>query len=169
MLLVHTTQAARPLGAGIGAHQVAPFRFSLQRVLDIRQQQEEQARLDVAQAQARYQHQVAVTEAARSRQAEHKDAWLRQSQRGVNKHEFWLHQTYAVSLERDVQTAEAEMLQLAKELNARRRVLVERAKATKLLEKLKLRQGIRHAEEEQLQERKQLDETATIRYRPADF
>ncbi|AGW13038.1 flagellar export protein FliJ [Megalodesulfovibrio gigas] len=148
---------------------MAPFRFSLQRVLDIRQQQEEQARLEVAQAQTRYQRQVAVTEATRTRLTDHKEAWLKQCQQGVNKHEFWLNRTYAVSLERDVQAAEAEMLQLARELNAKRRVLVERAKATKLLEKLKLRQGMRHAEEEQLQERKQLDETATIRYRPADF
>ncbi|GAB7079476.1 flagellar export protein FliJ [Megalodesulfovibrio paquesii] len=148
---------------------MAPFRFSLQRVLDIRQQQEEQARLEMAQAQARYQKQVAVTEAARSKLAFHKDYWLQRCKQGVNKDDFWLNQMYTFSLERDVQAAESVMLQLAKELNAKRRALVERAKAVKLLEKLKLRQGIRHAEEEQIQERKQLDETATIRFKHADL
>lgn len=146
-----------------------PFVFSLQRVLDIRQQQEEQARLEVAKAQIRYQDQVARTEQRSQALQAHMAAWREKSQKGVNNNDLWLHQTFAVSLERDVQEAESLQIELAKNLNAKRRELVQRAKETKLLEKLKERQGIRHAEEEAQQERHQLDEMSTIRFRPSNF
>ncbi len=146
-----------------------PFTFSLQRVLDIRQQQEEQAKLEVAQAQARYQDAVAATERIRESLQAHTDEWRRKSEAGANTNEFWLFQTYATSLERDVHESEARQIELAKELNAKRRELVQRSKETKLLEKLKLRQEQRHAAEEQRLEQGQLDEMSTIRHQPATF
>lgn len=146
-----------------------PFQFSLQKVLDVRAQQEEQARLEMARAQQAYQRQVEVVEQTRADLAAHKERFRQRAEKGCNADEFWLHQRYAVRLEQLVQEAESTMLQLAKELNARRRALVEKAKERKLLEKLKQRQGVRHAQEAQLEEQKRFDEMATIRFQPPDF
>jgi flagellar FliJ protein len=143
-----------------------PFHFSLQKVLDYRSQLEEQARMALAQAQAAYAEQVRRTESLRKRLAEHERNLYHDNQ--VNADELWLWRNYRQRLLDELRSAEARMLELAKEVNRRRREAVERSKDKKLLEKLKTQQALRHEQEEQYQEQKAFDETATLRYQSRD-
>lgn len=144
-----------------------PFRFSLQRVLDYREQLEEQARLALAKAQHAYTAQSEQVKVLRQALAEHEGSLYAKG--APTAEELWLWRAYKQRLSQDLGQAEARLLDLAKKLNACRREAVERSKERKLLEKLKQNQAERHAQEEQYREQKEYDEMATLRYQPRSF
>ncbi len=141
------------------------FIFSLEKVLDYRAQLEEQARLQLAVAQRAYQEQVARVSGLREALARHERS-LNADDGPLSAADIWLWRNYKERLFQDLAKAEATMLDCAKELNKCRREAIVRSKDRKLLEKLKTRQAIRHAEEHKLAEQKEHDEMATLRYQP---
>ncbi len=144
-----------------------PFRFSLQRVLDYRQQLEEEARLELARAQRAYQSLVARVRSLRESIDAHEKA-MYQGER-ITPQDMWLWRAYRERLDADLQQAELEMLQQAKVVNRTRRALVNRAKDRRLLEKLKQNKMVRHVHEEAHREQKENDEIATLRYQRDAF
>ena len=144
-----------------------PFRFSLQRVLDYREQLEEQARLVLAKAQQAYQAQSDLVKSLREKLAAHEAGLF--SKGAPSPQEMWLWRNYKQRLSGDLAKAETKLLALAKELNTRRREAVQRSKERKLLEKLKQNQATRHAQDEQHREQNEYDEMATLRYQPRAF
>ena len=64
---------------------------------------------------------------------------------------------------------EERLLELAKELNKRRREAVAAARDHKLLEKLKQKQAAKHVKEEERKEQNEFDEMATIRFKPQNI
>lgn len=138
------------------------FHFSLQRVLEYREQLEEQAKLALAKSQADYRGQVGVVERLRKRLEEHTASTGGQA--SANADSMWLWRNYRNGLVQDLGEAETVMLQLAQVLNKARREAVARSKERKLLEKLKTNQLLRHEEEQKFEEQKEFDEMATIRY-----
>jgi flagellar protein FliJ len=144
-----------------------PFRFGLQKILDVREQLEEQAKIKLSKAQAFYMEKVRAVERLRETLTEH-EASLYKEER-LSAADIWLWRNYKERLLLDVARAESAMLEAAKELNRCRREAVLKAKERKLLEKLKEKQAIRHAEDEKLKEQKEFDEMATLRYQPGSL
>lgn len=141
-----------------------PFHFSLEKILDVREQLEEQAKIKLSKAQAFYREKALAVESIRATLEEHEATLYNEDQ--FSAADIWLWRNYKERLLLDVKQAESEMLEAAKELNRCRREAVARARDRKLLDKLKQKQAMRHAEEEQLKEQKEFDEMATVRYQP---
>jgi flagellar FliJ protein len=142
-----------------------PFAFRLQKVLEYRIQLEDQARMALAQAQARHDSQKRVIADITMRLAAHVE-------RGFGRHavqaDIWLWTQYREALDKDLATAKAELEQLASILQTRREEAVLRSRERKLLEKLKERQAKKHHVQESQQEQKEFDEMATIRHKSQD-
>lgn len=142
-----------------------PFVFRLEKVLEYRRQLEDQARMALAQAQARHDAQEAVLADLRQRQAEH-------VAKGFGDHatqaDIWLFLRYREALDLDISAAAIELQRLALILQNCRQEAVLRSREKKLLEKLKDRQARKHHVAENLSEQKEFDEMATLRYKSED-
>ena len=144
-----------------------PFRFKMQKVLDYREQREEEAKVRLATAQRRHQE-------ARER-LEQLQAELRRSQDRLcdeammDAAERWLLEQYVKGLRGDEAAASLQVRMLAQMVEEARNLLAARAIDKKLLDKLKERQKQYYAREEQLKEQRFNDEIATLRYKAPSF
>ena len=144
---------------------MAPFKFTLQQVLEYRTQLEDQAKLALAEVQAKYQKQVQRVDGLRKALADNQELMSTTT----DPAQTWIIRNFLQGVRQDISTAEHRLLTLAQELNSARQVLTEKAQEKKLLEKLKENQAKRHAHEEKIKEQLQLDETATLRFKPQAF
>lgn len=143
-----------------------PFSFKLEKVLDYRAQLEEQAKAELARAQAKHDAQLEVVEDLTARLKAHM-AKERESQKSTN--DMWLWRQYKDALEQDIASARYRLSELELNLHKRRQEAVEKSRDKKLLEKLKQTQSKKHHDEENAREEKENDEMATIRYESQDF
>ena len=141
-----------------------PFRFNLERVLDIRGQLEERAKMELGKANAAC--------SAKQREIERiineknaREASMSQKAT-VTPEELWLWQAYRKRLVADIQTGQIKLAELEQVRERCRRTLVTRSKDKKLLEKLKSNKAERHAQQEKLAEQNENDDMASIRYQP---
>lgn len=144
-----------------------PFRFAMQKVLDYREQLEEEAKVRLAAAERRLHDAQKRLDRLRGELERAADR-LRDNPL-MEAGERWLQEQYITGLRADVAAAslqERMMTQMAQEA---RKLLAARAIDKKLLEKLKERQKKHFLREEQLQEQRFNDETATLRYKASTF
>ncbi len=143
-----------------------PFRFSLQQVLEYRTQLEDQAKVRLGKAQAEHL-------AAQRRMEELQALVLEQEQAlysaTLDMQERWLREHYVKGLRADIAHTSTVLMHLAKEVEAARAELVLKAKDRKVMDKFKEKQAERHAHEERLQEQRNYDEIASIRFKAATF
>jgi flagellar FliJ protein len=141
-----------------------PFRFNLERVLDVRTQLEERARMELGKAMA------ACTEKERQIHRLENEKNARESSMSqkavVTPEELWLWQAYRTRLVDDIRLAHVKLAELNEVRERCRRTLVTRSKDKKLLDKLKSNKAERHAQEERLAEQNENDDMASIRYQP---
>jgi flagellar FliJ protein len=142
-----------------------PFVFRLEKVLEYRRQLEDQARMALAQAQARHKAQEEVLADVETRLSAHLDRGFGAQ---ATQADIWLWMQYRQALERDLAAARAELQRLALILQNCRQEAVLRSREKKLLEKLKDRQAKKHHVAENLAEQKEFDEMATLRHEPKD-
>lgn len=137
------------------------FTFKMQKVLDYREQLEEEAKVRYAGAVARHkkasEHLNAIN--AELMTAEAKGAEVMQAA------ERWLHDQYVKGLRADQAAAALQERMLAQMAEEARAFLAARAIDRKMLEKLKDRQKHQYNQAEQKQELKFNDEIATIRHK----
>jgi len=143
-----------------------PFSFKLDKVLDYREQLEEQAKAALARAKAARDAQAELVDDMLSRLTVHMEK-ERESQASAN--DMWLWRQYKEALEQDISIARMELNSLELKLQRCRTQAVERSRDKKLLEKLKQTQAKKHHEEESAREEKENDEMATLRYKSEDF
>ena len=119
-----------------------PFRFNLERILDLREQLEERARMELAKAinAVLAQEKVVVTI---ERELAARDASAAQKQT-VTPAELWLWRTYRERLVQDIAAARVKLGQLVEERERCRRTAVVRSKDRKLLDKLKSNKAKHH-------------------------
>ncbi|WP_461209627.1 flagellar export protein FliJ [Desulfocurvus sp. DL9XJH121] len=139
------------------------FRFSLERVLDFRRQQEDQAKMDLARALAAHKAQVQIVNALSAKLAQHEASLY--SGKELTENDLWLWRRYRLRLAEDIEEAQARERGLASELAKARQRLVARSKDRKLLERLRANQELRFRQEENLKEQRESDEMATVRFR----
>ncbi len=142
-----------------------PFKFSMQKILDYREQLEEDAKIRFSQAQTRVnQAQDAyhsIEDSLRSAEQKARENPL------MSASDFWVTDQYIKGLRSDLSSAEMQ-LKMALEVRAEaQKLLTMRAVDKKMLVKLKERQQAAFSHEEKLQEQHFNDEIATIRYKKA--
>lgn len=141
-----------------------PFRFNLERVLDIREQLEERAKMELGKAIAA--HQAQAREVARlENELAARDASMSQKKDPAPL-DFYLWRAYRERLAFDIRAAHARLDELAEARERCRVLAVSRSKDRKLLDKLKTNKARRHALEENIAEQKENDEMASVRYLP---
>lgn len=139
-----------------------PFRFKLQKLLDLREQREAQAQQALAQAQLRHQKAVMALQELEQRRNEAERE--QQDKPAQTAAELWLWRSYSEALEKDLQAAALRVEELAKELQNARQVVIDRARERKLLDKLKQNQEKRHVREDEHAEQKEFDEASALRH-----
>lgn len=140
-----------------------PFKFRMQKVLEYREQLEEEAKVRLAECEARHR---AAAEKLERIQAELAGATDCVRGNMLMEHgERWLHEQYIKGLKSDLAAQELQTRLLAQAVEEARKVVSERAIERKLLDKLKERQKKHYVHEETLRERRFNDEIATLRYK----
>jgi flagellar FliJ protein len=139
-----------------------PFIFKLEKLLEYREQLEDQAKLALSKARQDLRTQAALVE----KLEEDLQACVSSMNeiKQMTQAELWLWSGWRKRLELDKREAQARQVQLERVVEERRVDLVVKAKDRKLLEKLRAKEAIRHAQEEQRKEQNAFDETATLRY-----
>lgn len=139
----------------------------MQKVLDYREQLEEEAKVRLATAERRLQEERKRLDGLRAELGRTEDR-LRDNPL-MEAAERWLQEQYITGLRADVTAASLQTRMLAQMAEEARKLLAARAIDKKLLEKLKERQKKHYVREEQLQEQRFNDETATLRYKAPSF
>mgnify|MGYP002572383398 CR=1 FL=1 len=138
-----------------------PFRFKLQKILDYREQLEEEAKVDLANKQKLLEEARALFERLKAELRQTEDRLFESAL--VPQAERWLLEQYVKGLRGDVANAALQTRMHEQLVDEARKLL--RAIEKKLLEKLKERQNQQYIREEQLKEQRVNDETATLRYK----
>ena len=144
-----------------------PFRFSLQKVLDYREQLEEEAKNRFALVQRQYREAKAQL-AALSSELETQEARL-YGQVIDNAGERWLLESFLKGLRADIEATTARVQNLRATRDEMRKILAARSMDRKLLEKLKERKYRQYLLDERLKEQRFNDEIATLRYKAPNF
>ncbi|MDM8216918.1 flagellar export protein FliJ [Desulfovibrio piger] len=144
-----------------------PFRFSLQKVLDYREQLEEEAKNRFALVQRQYREAKAQL-AALSSELETQEARL-YGQVIDNAGERWLLESFIKGLRADIEATTARVQNLRATRDEMRKILAARSMDRKLLEKLKERKYRQYLLDERLKEQRFNDEIATLRYKAPNF
>ncbi|AMK10478.1 MAG: flagellar export protein FliJ [Pseudodesulfovibrio sp.] len=142
-----------------------PFHFKLDKVLDYREQLEDQAKGVLARARAARDAKAEAVEALEEQLRAHLQTEAA-SRKSAN--DMWLWRQYKEALEQDLSIGRVELSGLELKLQRCRLEAVERSKEKKLLEKLKQTQAKKHHDQENAREEKENDEMATIRYERQD-
>lgn len=141
-----------------------PFRFNLERILDLRIQLEDRAKMELAKAiAAALEQRKALDNLIRELDA--RDASMSQK-KTLTPGELWLWRAYRERLVQDIEAATARLQELIEARERCRRTAVVRSKDRKLLDKLKSNKAKRHAIEQGIEEQKENDEMASVRYHP---
>jgi len=139
-----------------------PFRFSLQRILDIRRQQEEKAQMELAQAENRLKSRQQEAEAL-SNELQRAGTELAAKPQ-LTPDELWMWRSYKERILLEMRSAERELQELETKVNECRREALEQSKERRKLEKLRENKALEHKHTEERKEQQVLDEMATLRY-----
>ncbi len=138
------------------------FKFNMQKVLDYREQLEEEAKVKLAEAQRMLLHEESRMQGLQEQLAE-KEMDLYKSIEG-DAASRWLLENYIRGLREDIAQVSMNIKHLITLVEQCRTLVIMRAKDSKILEKLKEKQQERYYVAEKEHERKINDETATLRH-----
>ncbi|MBO4368945.1 MAG: flagellar export protein FliJ [Desulfovibrio sp.] len=149
----------------IARRTTMPFHFRMQKILDYREQLEEEARIRLGQAQARVNSQK---ERCRSLEEQIQNAEQKNRDNpAMNAADFWITEQYMRGLSEDLKQAQHEYKMALALRDEAQKLLTTRAIDKKMLAKLKERQQSVWNHEEKQKEQHFNDEIATIRYNKA--
>lgn len=146
-----------------GSIGMSGFRFSLQQVLDYREQLKEQAQVAYARAQAELLREETQAESLRQLLAEQESRLF--SAVPGDQGERWLLENYVRGIRADLNATLLRVRSLTALAEESRQELTRRAKEHKILEKLKAKQAERHMRDARVREQRTYDETAAIRFK----
>ena len=138
-----------------------PFHFSMQRILDFRSQEEEQAQLALARAERDLLQLQSRTEAL---QSELSTVIEKASAADMDPNGIWLWNRYRDRLQSDLESLRLEWHEKEQEVNKCRQDLMSKAQEKKKLERLRDNQRMKHHLDELNREQKDIDEMATLRF-----
>jgi len=137
-----------------------PFRFRLEKVLNIRQRESMLAKNALAQARLRTRQAVAFLETSRSERAASEQALLVKRMKRMTTYEWIISTQMHESLVEREKQAMATLQNAEQEEAYRRELLAEAERREKVLDKLKERQEGEHRYQAEAYEQAQIDEMA---------
>jgi flagellar FliJ protein len=141
-----------------------PFTFRLERVRELREHVEGEAKEHLAASLSQQVRGAAMLAQASGRLAAAADARRAQEGGVLSAADLVAHERWAASLERDHEVAEAALQRYEAEVDQRRTALGEARKEREVLERLKDRQRAAHKLEAARREGAELDEIAIQRH-----
>lgn len=146
---------------------MAGFKFSLEKVLKYREQLENEAKALAAGLQQKSQ-------ALKDRYAQLKQEERLQEQKLAatpfsQSGDRWLIDMYIKAIRQDIAQTQTDIAKTNAELEQAKRVLAEKSKDRKIMEKLKEKHFEQYKKEEQLKEQRNLDEIASIRFKAQTY
>ncbi len=146
---------------------MAGFKFSLEKVLKYREQLENEAKALAAGLQQKSQ-------ALKDRYAQLKQEERLQEQKLAatpfsQSGDRWLIDMYIKAIRQDIAQTQTDIAKTDAELEQAKRVLAEKSKDRKIMEKLKEKHFEQYKKEEQLKEQRNLDEIASIRFKAQTY
>lgn len=166
--LAHSLQNSFPDCASVKSQAVrVSFRFGMQKVLDYREQCEEEAKVRLARCRQRLQEAGALLDALAAQLQEARSALAAAPL--METADRWLHEQHIKGLEADVASAALQKRMQEQLTDEARKLLAARTMDRKVLEKLKERHCQRHMREDSLKEQRANDEAATLRYKISPF
>lgn len=142
------------------------FKFNMQKVLDYREQLEEEAKVKLGKAERDLALSEKRLDDLRAEFAKAQEASMGKVLKSADR---WLHDQFMKGLRTDILEAGMQVRMARQIAEEARKLLAERALERKMLEKLKERKSTEYKKSEQKQERNFNDEIATVRYKASSF
>lgn len=139
---------------------MANFKFSLEKILELKKQKLEQAQSELARIQKAYQEEVAREKILKENIMLAKKAFFSQPQ--LEAKNFFLFEQHLKGLEAELKICIQRQQILSQELVIWRQEVLKRHKEKKVLENLKQKQWEKFIHEQKQKEQKELDEMATL-------
>jgi flagellar FliJ protein len=139
------------------------FNFSLQKVLELRRQKEEQAQMALAASQRRLKEKQAQLEELKQKLRECETEF--RSRKSLTRGDLWLWQQYRFRLDAEIKECAGIVSRIQSKIDRQRRELVDRSKERELLEKYRDNQKKAFEYAQKQEEQKEFDEIATTRYK----
>ncbi|MFP4167862.1 MAG: flagellar export protein FliJ [Desulfonatronovibrionaceae bacterium] len=139
------------------------FNFSLQKVLDLRRQKEEQAQMALASSQRRLKDKQKEQERLQKELINCEQEF--RSKKTLSRGDIWLWRQYRQRLDAEIRECNGAVRRLESRVERQRRELVDRSKERELLERFKENRKKAFDYEQKKEEQKEFDETATTRYK----
>ncbi len=143
------------------------FKFGMQKILDYRGQLEEQAKIQLAEAERLYLQEEGRMQTLKDQLAQMEgDLYKNVDSDHATR---WLLENYIKGLREDISNTSLKLRHLNELVNQCRTLVIMRAKDCKIMEKLKEKQQERYYAAQKEHERKINDETATLRHAITTF
>lgn len=139
------------------------FKFPLQRVLDVKEKQKQQARQELGTSlkkQQEAEEQMVSLNALRSTVQKR----MSQINRGVKISELRAQHHYLSYLDQKIERLQKRLRQTKKEVEKKQLILMERSREEQIWQNWKQELARRHRQAVQKAEQEQLDEIASVRY-----
>lgn len=143
---------------------MAPFRFRLQRVLDVSVHRAEALRAELAAAMAMRDGAARRLEVAREGQRVGRAGLAERQRAGLPAWEWAVYQEFLVFLDQRAAVATQDLSACEDEVRKRRAVLLDALREQRSLEALRRRAWERHRQEEATAERRFMDEVTAARW-----
>lgn len=143
-----------------------PFRFRLRSVLRQRLYFLKKAQSALAAAQLQHQRNQQDEEQLRHRIKQQRQLLDEQQCRGMGVAHYLACQDYALLLERELSAKENELIKSGREVDERRKQMLDCEKAVKMLECLEDKERENYRSIQKQKEQRELDEIATLRGGP---
>lgn len=140
------------------------FQFRFQRVLDVREREEDLEKIDFARAQNRYHQEVEKLEELKNQLEAHYDAIRQQRQAGGGAHQFQQQQDQTEYLLNKIQQQQETVDEWEEKLEEQREELVEASQRRQVLERLKENEYEEFREDMLRQERRESNEVANRQF-----
>ena len=144
-----------------------PFRFSMQKVLDYREQLEEEAKVRLAKAEQQRNETRERLDIIRRDLMEQEERLYTRPPSGAG--ERWLLEHFVQGLKADMAATAVQLRAAEGMVEESRRILATRAMDRKVLDKLRDRQKELYMHDERIKEQRFNDEIATLRYKAPTF
>lgn len=144
-----------------------PFHFSMQKVLDYREQLEEEAKVRLAKAEQQRNELRSRLEIIRKDLMEQEERLYTRPPSSAG--ERWLLEHFVKGLKADMAATAVQLRAAESMVEESRRILAQRAMDRKILDKLKERQKQHYMHDERMKEQRFNDEIATLRYKAPTF
>lgn len=145
-----------------------PFRYRLQKVLEVRGRVEDGRRKELRSAQEAYRGQLDRLHGLRMRHMNVQHEWSARLEKGITPYEAMLYQSFFQHSRRDVETQSERAGHAKLVVDERRRAFVEARQQREVIEKFKERKYHEYVREEERRLNNLLNELGVIAYNKAE-